>query len=171
MTDEDEVRTALVQASKTRGKQAEIAAAFEVSHATVKRWVEGEAIPPAMKKLLRLYLFGEIPFTTPRPAGARAEDLARLLEFTPEEWRIVVVLATRAGQDPGQWIRSQILAYLAYARAPGAYPQTTVPSLKVASPPTGSDAAPNPVETADFPSAGPASRGSSSPGASSVGNA
>ena len=75
------------------------------------RWANGEtAIPPAMQKLLRLYLFGEIPFNLIRDP----RDVAALLEFTAEEWQAIVVLATRAGQEPRAWIRSQILAYLAY---------------------------------------------------------
>ncbi len=61
-------------------------------------------------------------------------DIAHLLEFEPEEWEQIITLATRAGQAPGQWIRSQILAYLAY-RNPAAsktYPEIVRSSLKVA---------------------------------------
>lgn len=61
-------------------------------------------------------------------------NVASLLEFEPEEWEQIITLATRAGQSPGQWIRSQILAYLAY-RNPAAsktYPEIVRSSLKVA---------------------------------------
>lgn len=41
-------------------------------------------------------------------------DLASVLEFEAIEWEQIVVLATRAGQEPKDWIRAQILAYLAW---------------------------------------------------------
>lgn len=41
-------------------------------------------------------------------------DLASVLEFETSEWEQIVVLATRAGQEPKDWIRAQILAYLAW---------------------------------------------------------
>lgn len=113
MTEESKIREVLISACETRGKMAEIAAAFEVSPSTVKRWIEGGEIPPPMVKLLRLYLLGEIPFGLVHP---RKEELSSILEFEPDEWRIIEILATRAGQTPGQWIRSQILAYLAYSK-------------------------------------------------------
>jgi hypothetical protein len=40
-----------------------------------------------------------------------------LLEFSEEEWRLITILAARAGQEPRAWIRSQILAYLAYNKS------------------------------------------------------
>lgn len=61
-------------------------------------------------------------------------NVASLLEFEPEEWEQIITLATRAGQSPGQWIRSQILAYLAYRNpvASKTYPEIVRSSLKVA---------------------------------------
>jgi len=78
--------------------------------------------------------------------------------------RIISILATRAGQQPKDWIRSQILAYLAYVRPAPA--EEGSPAGR-----TGSAPALNPVESAGpagadpFRDAGPASRGGSSPGA------
>lgn len=60
-------------------------------------------------------------------------NVGKILEFEPEEWEQIIALATRAGHTPGQWIRSQILAYLAYSNAsPKAYPEIVRSSLKVA---------------------------------------
>ena len=115
MANENEIRKALVDACQERGKQAEIASAFDVHPSTVKRWIDGGDIPPPILKLLALYLFGEIPFTLVHPK----QDLSSILEFEPDEWRIIEILATRAGQTPAQWIRSQILAYLAFTSQEG----------------------------------------------------
>jgi hypothetical protein len=113
MTSEEEIRAALIKELDTRGAQTRISQTLEVSATTVMRWGQGETIPPAMQKLLRLYLFGEIPFTLLRPT----RDAASVLEFTPEEWQLITILASRAGQEPKAWIRSQILAYLAFCQA------------------------------------------------------
>lgn len=76
-------------------------------------------------------------------------DVGKILEFEPEEWEQIITLATRAGQSPGQWIRSQILAYLAYRNpvASKTYPEIVRSSLKVAGvDPTGSSDTPDPIE-------------------------
>ena len=113
MQSEETIRRSLVKELETRGAQKRISQALEVSATTVMRWGDGETIPAAMQKLLRLYLFGEIPFSMLRdPEAGRS-----LLEFSEEEWRLITILAARAGQEPKAWIRSQILAYLAYYEA------------------------------------------------------
>ena len=114
MTSEEELQRELSKELEVRGAQTKISQAIGVNGSTVMRWSTGEiAIPPAMQKLLRLYLFGEIPFTLLRDP----RDLESILEFSPEEWRIITILAARAGQEPKSWIRSQILAYLAFCQA------------------------------------------------------
>ncbi len=111
MKPSDDLISALRTELETRGAQTKISKALEVSATTVMRWASGEtAIPAAMQKLLRLYLFGEIPFGDVRAA----EDTRSVLEFTPAEWRLICILAARAGQDPKMWIRAQIRAYLAF---------------------------------------------------------
>jgi transcriptional regulator with XRE-family HTH domain len=128
MTNEEELQGELLKQLEVRGAQTKIANAIGVNGSTVSRWASGDmAIPPAMQKLLRLYLFGEIPFTLLRPT----RDAASVLEFTPEEWQLITILASRAGQEPKAWIRSQILAYLAYYKEQA----------------TGSDEAPNPLQS------------------------
>jgi hypothetical protein len=127
MQSEEDIRRSLVKELETRGAQKRISQALEVSATTVMRWGDGETIPPAMQKLLRLYLFGEIPFSMLRDP----EESRTLLEFSEEEWRLITILAARAGQEPKAWIRSQILAYLAYNKGEA-----------TGSPPTG-----NPVYT------------------------
>lgn len=62
------------------------------------------------KKLLDLYFFGIFPKGFVRSP----EDIASILDFTENEWRIIDILAKRAGQTPAAWIRSQILAYLSF---------------------------------------------------------
>lgn len=107
MQSEETIRRSLVKELETRGAQKRISQALEVSATTVMRWGDGETIPAAMQKLLRLYLFGEIPCSMLRdPEAGRS-----LLEFSEEEWRLITILAARAGQEPKAWIRSQILAY------------------------------------------------------------
>lgn len=129
MKSETEIQHALSRELETRGAQTKISSAIGVNGSTVMRWSTGEvAIPAAMQKLLRLYLFGEIPFSMLRdPDQARS-----LLEFSEEEWRLITILAARAGQEPRAWIRSQILAYLAYNKGEA----------------TGSGEAPKPIYTA-----------------------
>ena len=125
MTAEEELRESLVKELETRGAQTRISQALEVSATTIMRWAAGETMPAAMQKLLRLYLFGEIPFALVRDP----RDAEKLLDFTPGEWQLITILAARAGQTQKQWIRSQILAYLAFQGGNQ----------------TGSTAAPNPL--------------------------
>jgi len=122
---EQEIRSALTNACQQRGKQAEIAAAFEVHASTVKRWIEGAEIPPPVQKLLRLYLFQEIPFGLTHEKA----DLSSLLQFDAQEYRLITLHAERAGQAPAAWIRSQILAYLAFHEA--LETETALPAEKI----------------------------------------
>ena len=115
MKSEEEIREGLLKELSTRGAQKRIAQTLEVSATTVMRWGGGETIPPAMQKLLSLYLFGEIPFSMLRDPN----DAQTLLEFTEEEWRLITILSARAGQEPPAWIRSQIIAYLAFSQSGG----------------------------------------------------
>jgi hypothetical protein len=110
VTEESHTREVLTEACKARGKAAEIAAAFEVSPSTVKRWLDGGDIPPPMAKLLRLYLLGEIPFEMVHPK----QDLTSVLKFTPGEWRIIETLALRGGVTAGEWIAGHVRNYLTF---------------------------------------------------------
>lgn len=110
---EESTRQHLIEALETRGTQARISEALEVSPATVKRWADGEGIPAAMVKLLRLYFFGEIPFELVHPR----QDLSSVLRFTEQEWKMIEILATRKGIEAKDWIRSQVLDYLAFLEA------------------------------------------------------
>ncbi len=108
---EARIQAALSKALEVRGAQTRISNAIGVTGSTVMRWGNGEvSIPEPMQKLLRLYLFGEVPFEEIRDVN----DARTILEFTPSEWQLITILAARAGQEPSSWIRSQILAYLAY---------------------------------------------------------
>jgi DNA-binding MarR family transcriptional regulator len=108
VTDEPTIRKALTAACAERGVQAEISKAFNVSQSTVKRWLDGGEIPPPMLKLLDWYFFGTLP-----PRLVSDPDLPiGALEFSPDEWRIVLCLASRAGQTPAKWIASTIRFHL-----------------------------------------------------------
>jgi len=65
----------------------------------------------AEKRLLDLYFFGTIPPGTVRQPG----DLGNTLDFTTDEWRVIEILARRAGQTPPEWIRTKVLDYLAFS--------------------------------------------------------
>jgi DNA-binding transcriptional regulator YiaG len=56
------------------------------------------------KTVLDWFFFGIMP-----PRLTAQEDLKGMLEFSPEEWRIIGVMAARAGQTHQQWIRSAVL--------------------------------------------------------------
>lgn len=108
VTDEITIREALSDACAKRGVQAEISKAFNVSQSTVKRWFEGGEIPPPMLKLLDWYFFGTLP-----PRLSSDEQVpSGMLDFSPEEWNIVLILAARAGQSPAKWIASTIRFHL-----------------------------------------------------------
>jgi len=112
MTLEEQTRRDLVEALKVRGTQSRIADALGVAPTTVMRWKEGEGIPPPMVKLLRLYLFGEIPFDSVRTPDS--PSLESVLDFTEDEYRIIGILARRAGMEPRQWIAVQVRAILSF---------------------------------------------------------
>jgi hypothetical protein len=118
VTDETTIRRKLAEVCEKRGGKAAIALAFNVHPTTVKRWLEGGEIPPPMCRLLDWYLFGVVP-----PRLASSVGLQGTLEFTDAEWRIVRVLAARAGQTPEKWIASTIRVHLDLFRQ-GTEPQT-----------------------------------------------
>lgn len=112
VTEEATIRETLAAACEQRGVQAEISKAFDVHPSTVKRWVEGGEIPPPMLKLLDWYFFGTVP---PRLNGTF--NLRGSLEFTEDEWRIIGLMAARAGQSHAAFIRTTILAIIHSATA------------------------------------------------------
>lgn len=103
MTNEITIRSRLAEACSERGVKAEISKAFDVHPSTVKRWLEGE-IPSPILKLLDWYFFGTMP-----PTITATLDLPGCLEFSRDEWRIVEILARRAGQTPGKWIATTLV--------------------------------------------------------------
>ena len=113
MRNENDTRNALQKALETRGEQGKIAKCLDVHTSTVKRWAEGEIIPPAMQKLLAWYLFGEAP-----PSLVKSCNLQDSLVFDDVEWRIISHLARREGITEAQWITGRIRSYLAYIEEP-----------------------------------------------------
>jgi transcriptional regulator with XRE-family HTH domain len=90
--------------------QSQIADDIGITRATIGRWIKGERnISEPDSKLLRLYFYNEVPFQGLHPGP----DLGNILSFSPEEWRIMEILARRQGMvDTKAWIISQIRAYL-----------------------------------------------------------
>ncbi len=71
------------------------------------------ALAPSEKKLLDLYFFGVMPEGLVRAAT----DTRASLDLTEDEWRIIQILAARAGQTAEDWIRQRIQDYLGYLEA------------------------------------------------------
>lgn len=91
--------------------QAEIGALiglepYHVSSIETKR----RALSPSEKKLLDLYFFGVMPEGMVRSDA----DLSESLDLTEDEWRIITVLASRAGKSSEEWIKGRIQDYLGY---------------------------------------------------------
>ena len=126
VTEEQQTRDVLIEACETRGKAAEIAKAFQISPSTVKRWLEGGEIPPPMVKLLRLYLLGEIPFELVH----EKQDLRPVLQFTPDEWRIIETLALRGGITEAEWIRDHVRNYLNFMSSTGGVKYPSLRAIK-----------------------------------------
>ena len=62
-----------------------------------------------MVKLLDLYFFGIIPFDV-----ANESILHSVLEFTPAQWEVISIIATRKGMTESQWIADRIRTFLAF---------------------------------------------------------
>lgn len=107
VSDEQNLRAALIEAAAKRGEISKIAKALSISPSTVSRWIEGE-IPPPMAKLLNLYFFDMMPFDI-----AAETIIQSVLDFTEDQWKVICILAKRQGLTPGLWIANQIRAYLA----------------------------------------------------------
>jgi len=106
---ETDIREALSKAADNRGEISRIAKALGVSPSTVTRWIPDGIIPPPMLKLLALYFFGEMPFDIMTEKTATS-----VLEFTPDQWRVIGILAQKVGLTHGKWIAQQIRAYLTF---------------------------------------------------------
>lgn len=87
-----------------------LAQTLQVTPATVSRWINGKnPIAGSDEALLRLLIRGEMPFEIV------SEKLVHsVMEFTPREWKVIVLIATKAGVTPGKWIAQQIRSYLAF---------------------------------------------------------
>lgn len=104
-----------------------------VSHIETGR----RALSSSEKQILDWYFFGKVP---PRILSASL-DLQGVLEFSEMEWRLVTIMATRDGLQPGKWIASQIRTILAFRNAetasaaipfpaPVKYPKDSTTSLQ-----------------------------------------
>ncbi|MCB1092285.1 MAG: helix-turn-helix domain-containing protein [Verrucomicrobiae bacterium] len=93
--------------------QEELAAVLGLPRNAISKIENGDrSLTTSEKALLDLYFFGTIPFEI-----ANEKTLRGVLDFTPEQWRVIEILARRASMTPGKWIATQIRAYLAYDAA------------------------------------------------------
>lgn len=82
----------------------------KVSHIMVGR----RKISDSEQKLLKLYFYGIMPFDLLAPS----DGYTPRLDFTPEEWRILDIMAKRNGfTDTTKWIVAHIREYLAYCES------------------------------------------------------
>jgi DNA-binding MarR family transcriptional regulator len=97
---------------------------LKVSAASVSRWLNGkQTIGNTDQALLRLLLWNQMPF-----AIVGITPLKNHLEFTPDQWRVIGILARREGITEAKWIGNRIRDYLTWdtaARAETNAPQTT----------------------------------------------
>lgn len=68
------------------------------------------ALSDSEKKLFDLYFFG----TMPEGIVRSSDSLSSIVSLTPDEWRIIEILADRAGKSAQNWIRDKIRDYLAF---------------------------------------------------------
>lgn len=105
-------------------KQEQIVEILGIPKTAVSNIENGKrALSRSEKALLDWYFFGALP-----PSVVATLDLQGVLEFSDDEWHIIVLMAKRAGQTPAGWLRESILSYLAL-RQPAALPLTLMEPL------------------------------------------
>jgi transcriptional regulator with XRE-family HTH domain len=90
--------------------QAEIASMLGIPINAVSK-IEGgkRGLSDSEKALLDLYFFGKMPFEIVNQALLKS-----VLEFTPLQWRVITIIATKRGMKPGGWIADRIRDFLAF---------------------------------------------------------
>jgi len=88
--------------------QAEVAELLGIQKNAISK-IEGgtRSLTEAEKHLLDWYFFGKVP-----PRLVASLDLRGYLEFTPDEWNVLGILATRRGQSHNQFIKATILSII-----------------------------------------------------------
>jgi DNA-binding MarR family transcriptional regulator len=125
---------------------------LKVSPASVSRWLNGkQTIGNTDKALLRLLLWNEMPFSI-----VGITPLKNHLEFTPDQWRVIGILARREGITEAKWIGNRIRDYLTWDTAARAETNAT-PALLVADSP---DAPISPLQPLKTPTTYPSGRAS-----------
>lgn len=96
-----------------KGKnQVDIAELLGITQTAVSKIEKNQrTLSDTEKSLLDLYFFGKMPFEI-----ANQVLLKSVLEFTPLQWRVISILATKRGTTPGAWIADRIRTYLAFDR-------------------------------------------------------
>jgi len=94
--------------------QSSIGLELGFSRSKMTRLVKGAEISDSDSKLLNLYFHGILPFDMLAPS----EGYTNNLDFNENEWRVINILAKRAGfTNTSKWIVSKIREYLAFLDA------------------------------------------------------
>jgi transcriptional regulator with XRE-family HTH domain len=90
--------------------QAEIAELLGITQTAVSKIEKDQrTLSDSEKALLDLYFFGKMPFEI-----VNQPQLKSVLEFTPLQWRVITIIATKRGMTPSAWIADRIRDYLAF---------------------------------------------------------
>ena len=85
--------------------QDEVAELLGLQNHNISKLESGSrSLSPSEKTLLDWYFFGTMPKRLVNP-----ENLKGMLEFSPEEWDVIGIMAKRAGQTHEAWIRTAVL--------------------------------------------------------------
>jgi transcriptional regulator with XRE-family HTH domain len=96
--------------AKNGKNQAEIAELLGIPINAVSKIESGKrGLSDTEKSLLDLYFFGKMPFEITDHSLVRG-----ILEFTPLQWRVICIIATKRGMKPAAWIADRIRDYLAF---------------------------------------------------------
>jgi transcriptional regulator with XRE-family HTH domain len=95
---------------QTGKNQTEIADLLGIPINAVSKIESGKrGLSDTEKSLLDLYFFGKMPFEITNHSLVKG-----ILEFTPLQWRVICIIATKRGMKPAAWIADRIRDYLAF---------------------------------------------------------
>jgi transcriptional regulator with XRE-family HTH domain len=90
--------------------QSDIAELLGITQTAVSKIEKNQrTLSDTEKSLLDLYFFGKMPFEITNHSLVKG-----ILEFTPLQWRVICIIATKRGMKPAAWIADRIRDYLAF---------------------------------------------------------
>ena len=109
METNDDVIKALISHCSQRGGAAEISSKLGVAKSTVSRWLDEKSVPEAMQKLLRLYFYGQAPFTHHGEMDKEEENRINIT-FTDAEYDLIAEAARLNQEGERSFIRRAAIA-------------------------------------------------------------